>query len=159
MKPGILTSLVLGSITSVLYYGREIVELSPTIYIGISALVVQGLHDAVCIAFLLLYMYCVVRLRDYERLILLNGFYTIIMCLFSFYKRCILTLMYNDLLSLPECTRYVPIWRRIYNSVHPFVCDEEKTTYLWLNDHVFQSGLMVVLNVRWLILSMKNRTT
>lgn len=139
-------SLATGTATAVACYGAEIVERSPHVLVALAAVVIQSLHDAVCIAFFALYLSC---LRDNRRVAVLNTFYTILMCSFSIWKRCVLTLAYNRVLGLPACTRYVPLWQRVYNSLPVATCADDplRATYLWLNDHVFQSGLMVLLNL------------
>jgi len=148
----ILFSLVSGSITC-LYYASEIFTLSKNPLQFLVSYAIQSFHDAVCIYFIL--VFCL-SYHSKTYYIQLNCLYTFIMFLFSIYKRCILTLLYNHTLGLPMCTRYVPIWQRIRILQNPLyqLCQNDlyKSTYLWLNDHIFQSGMMILINLRWLFL-------
>jgi len=149
-------SLATGAATAVACYGAEIVDRSPDLLVAVAAILVQSVHDAVCLAFFMLYLSC---LRDSRHLAVLNAFYTLLMFSFSLCKRCLLTLAYNRLLGLPMCTRYVPLWQRFYNSTAASCADDPlRATYLWLSDHVFQSGLMVVLNLGSLLRRPKPRS-
>lgn len=107
------------------------------------ALGLQALHDAVCILFFALYIH---SFRNIVYLHLLNCLHGVIMMLFCYYKRCILTLLYNHVTGIDMCTRYIPLWQRAYNILsRPVglqeICflEEYRTTYLWLNNHILQS--------------------
>jgi hypothetical protein len=133
-----------------LYYIDEIYVSSRTLVHFFLAYLVQALHDWVCLYFVCIYVYAFQKKTFY---IQLNSLYTLIMFLFSVYKRCVLTLVYNYILGLPMCTRYIPLWQRLVHMTSRTLCVEDdryKTTYLWLNDHIFQSCMMILVNVYWL---------
>jgi hypothetical protein len=60
----------------------------------------------------------------------------------------VLTLLYNHVMDFPMCRRYVPIWQRVFNhfllASSPLTCPLEhyRNTYMWLNNHILQSGLV-----------------
>jgi hypothetical protein len=147
-------SLILSTISSI-YFLEEISEKSKNIFQFIIAYTIQNIHDFVCIYFIFIYIY---SFFDNKHHVQINTLYTLIMFLFSIYKRCILTLMYNYVLDLSMCTRYIPIWQRLINIIitnhnNTFCIEEDKykSTYMWLNDHIFQSGMMITLNMFWMM--------
>lgn len=147
-------SLFGGSITG-LYYLEEISKYSKNIPVFLASYFIVSLHDAVCIFFILTFLHAYHNISFF---ITLNVLYTFIMFLFSIYKRCVLTLLYNYVLGLPMCVRYIPIWQRIFSQVSSSFCtndDKYKTTYLWLNDHIFQSGMMLFMNTLWFLRRIK----
>lgn len=52
--------------------------------------------------------------RNIVYLHLLNCLHGVIMMLFCYYKRCILTLLYNHVTGIDMCTRYIPLWRSVF---------------------------------------------
>lgn len=148
----VLFCFYIGMISSIYFLPEIIIHSKNTRDLFISY-VIQSFHDGVCFYFILVYFLALYNLFYY---IQLNTLYTLIMVLFSFYKRCILTLIYNSILNLPACTRYIPVWQRLYNMFDSGirVCNNNnyQSTYLWLNDHIFQSGMMIIMNIRWLFL-------
>jgi hypothetical protein len=141
-------SLFLGFVSS-LYFIQEIGKNVTNPLLGVFSLTVQTLHDGVCILFVLLFFKtCYYRSNYY--LLHLNMLHCIVMMLFCYYKRCVLTLLYNYTLGLDSCVRYIPIWQRLYNwfSINQKVCvaDSYHNTYLWLNNHIFQSFIVFLTN-------------
>ena len=159
MKRSVSLSLLAGTLTS-LYFIPEILYYSsgfPLLFVG--GFLVQTLHDAVCIFFFLLFMESF-RNDTVTPLLALNCLHCIIMTLFCYYKRCILTLVYNHMMGIEMCQRYIPIWQRGYNllfeNVGPPLCggSDYRTTYLWLNNHILQSMLVFSSNAyRWVFQS------
>jgi uncharacterized membrane-anchored protein YitT (DUF2179 family) len=150
-------SLVIGTVTS-LYFLPEVSRASVSFPFRVLAFVVQIMHDGVCMLFFEL---CVRswQFPASESFLLLNVLHTVIMGLFCFYKRCILTLLYNHVLGIDMCRRYIPIWQRaanqlILSSSHCHV-DEWRTTYLWLNNHIIQTMLVGIINLRALFAKLK----
>lgn len=132
-----------------MYYIDEIYVSSETFIHFFVAYLVQASHDWVCVYFVCIYFYAFYSPYYYVQL---NLLYTRIMFLFSVYKRCILTLLYNHVLGLLMCTRYIPLWQRAVHITSSTLCVEDdryKTTYLWLNDHIFQSCMMIFVNLFW----------
>jgi hypothetical protein len=158
----ILRSFIIGCITSI-YFIPEIVQYTPSsIFLFTTAFIIQGLHDGVCLLFFGLYINSFRDTLIY--LHLLNCLHGVIMMLFCYYKRCVLTLVYNHVIGIDMCTRYIPIWQRFYNYITPQLVnetcflDDYRTTYLWLNNHILQSMLVFSTNVyhwRRTCLSMK----
>jgi hypothetical protein len=149
MKSIIKQSLFLGFFSS-LYFIQEISENVTNPFFRIFSLTIQTLHDAVCILFVILFFRtCYYRSNYY--LLNLNMLHCIVMMLFCYYKRCVLTLLYNHTLGLDSCVRYIPIWQRLYNWLYvgETVCatDTYHNTYLWLNNHIFQSFIVFLTNL------------
>lgn len=92
----------------------------------------------------------------------MNIMYGVVMTSFAYYKRCVLTLWYNHLLGLNMCRRYVPVWQRVLRMIHMIhvvigdtdTCQENPymNTYLWLNDQILFSFMIVILNCFVLVL-------
>lgn len=147
-------SLLAGLGTS-LYFVPEIIEYSgsgyssPLLFIG--GLSVQALHDAVCIFFFVLFLGSFKK-ESFHPLLALNCLHCIIMMLFCYYKRCVLTLLYNHMMGIDMCRRYIPIWQRVYNvffhslTGHEVCINDYRNTYLWLNNHILQSFLVFSSN-------------
>jgi hypothetical protein len=135
-----------------LYFIEEISKNVSNPLLAIFSLTIQTLHDAVCILFVILFLRtCYYRSNYY--LLNLNMLHCIVMMLFCYYKRCVLTLVYNYLLNLPMCSRYIPIWQRCFNMLTtPTVCSLEsyRYTYLWLNNHIIQSLIVLLANLNTL---------
>jgi hypothetical protein len=113
MKSIIKQSLFLGFFSS-LYFIQEISENVTNPFFRIFSLTIKTLHDAVCILFVILFFRtCYYRSNYY--LLNLNMLHCIVMMLFCYYKRCVLTLLYNHTLGLDRCVRYIHIWQRLYN--------------------------------------------
>ena len=165
---------VLSAFTSS-YYFVEIAQHHRLFYRTLLAILVQWAHDGVCVLFILLFCQSIYQILhrdnsiDTRAIVQLNALYTVIMFFFSIYKRCILTLWYNAILGLPVCTRYIPIWKRfmvypVYVTCH-YASNTTDTapvtdivaTMSWLNDHILQSGLMVVVNTCYAILLLSFR--
>jgi len=146
---GIQNAITIGIFTS-LYFIPEIYNRMTNPFWGICSYGIQVIHDAVCILFVILFLRTI-RHRSNYYLINLNMFHCIVMMFFCYYKRCILTLIYNDLLGLETCERYIPIWQRGYNLIHldPQTCNKDTYhyTYLWLNNHILQSFLVFLTNL------------
>jgi hypothetical protein len=125
---------------------------SPIVFLTASG--IQMVHDAVCVLFVGLF-WNTVKFRSVYYLLILNMMHCIVMMLFCYYKRCILTLMYNHILDLEVCVRYIPIWQRFHNWVYPVaekVCggfwegNQYQFTYMWLNNHILQSFIVFLTN-------------
>jgi hypothetical protein len=146
---GIQNAIKIGIFTS-LYFIPEIVNHMKNPFLGIFSFGIQVVHDAVCILFVILF-YRTIRHRSSYYLINLNMFHCIVMMFFCYYKRCILTLIYNDLLGLESCVRYIPIWQRGYNLFYldSQICNKDTyhNTYLWLNNHILQSFIVFLTNL------------
>lgn len=142
-------SLLLGTITA-LYFVPEILRYGhDAISIIVLAYFIQVLHDAVCVYLFALFLRCAYTRHPVE-LCRLNIMHTIIVGLFCYYKRCVLTLCYNHVLGIEMCTRYTPIWQRTVNLIgSSSSCPPEswQTTYLWLNNHILQTILVLMANV------------
>jgi len=156
----IIQSYILGCISS-LYFIPEIISLTTSIHIIISGLLIQSLHDAICIYFFILFIQSFQKDKKY--LLGLNCLHGLIMILFCFYKRCILTLLYNHIMGIDMCKRYIPIWQRIsniilvsYESEDTCFIENYKNTYLWLNNHILQSSLVLLSNFYHLLVIFKN---
>ena len=150
MKTSVSLSLLAGTLTS-LYFVPEVQYYSTgfplLFFIGMS---IQAIHDAVCIFFFVLFVGSF-RNDSVRPLLTLNCLHCVIMTLFCYYKRCILTLLYNHLMGIEMCQRYIPIWQRGYNlffkGVGQSICwSDYRTTYLWLNNHILQSMLVFSSN-------------
>lgn len=150
-------SLFLGAITS-LYFIPEIYKHSDNIIIFLFAYNIQIIHDAICILLILLISSCFKTHKngDFEQsnnIIYVNILHSTIMICFCYYKRCVLTLLYNYILDIDMCIRYIPIWQRIFNTIlnnselFCYEIEEYKNTYLWLNNHIFQSLLVLCSNI------------
>jgi hypothetical protein len=143
-------SLLIGGITSI-YFIPEIYNNSSSILIFSLAYLTQVLHDGVCVLIILLFL----SSQRKNNIIYLNILHSIIMICFCYYKRCILTLVYNHILNLDMCKRYIPIWQRGFNVLidSAEICnkDEYKNTYLWLNNHIFQSIAVLMANCNKLL--------
>lgn len=116
---------------------------------------IQILHDGVCIYFFLVFLGCL-RTRDPKTLCILNMMHCVIIGLFCYFKRCVLTLGYNHVLGIDMCTRYIPIWQRTANVAYRVMissCPAEswETTYLWLNNHILQTVLVLVANAGYAV--------
>lgn len=133
-----------------LYFVQEITENSSSMIIFTSAYLLQWFHDWICLIFfeLCFHSFYYKSLMD---LIYLNMFHSIIMIQFCYFKRCVITLMYNWVLDIPMCNRYIPIWQRFFNVVSDIrgVClsDDFRMTYIWLNNHMIQSTMVLLSNV------------
>jgi len=149
------------SILSSLEFIPEIMHHAPGMMRGGLAFVVQVVHDYVCFLFPMLVISCMVErsvmIRMY-RVHMINILYTMVMACFAYHKRCFLTLWYNDLLALDRCNRYLPIWQRVINHVSDVVrydsvstcdstLDDYRNTYLWLNDQILFSILILCMNL------------
>ena len=149
-------SFILGLLTS-LFYLPDIYFLSYSKIQAIKAYSIQSLHDAICVYFLFLYTSSMFHMDHYVKV---NALYAIIICLFSIYKRCILTVIYNSIMELPSCSRYIPIWQRFLNGYEneTTVCfhDSMFSTHVWLKDHILQSSMMILLNCRWIFFPKMN---
>lgn len=137
----------MGMITS-LYFLPEIIGHFKSFDKLILAYLVQGVHDGICILFLWLGISC---FYDMRYIMYINTMYSLVMICFAFYKRCVLTLLYNHILDLPACNRYIPIWQRIldvlfYEPMKNQCRHDVNHTYLWLNDHIVQSFFMLMIN-------------
>jgi hypothetical protein len=152
MKTSVSLSLLAGAVTS-LYFVPEVRYYSAGFplhfFIGMS---IQALHDAVCIFFFVLFVGSF-RNDSVRSLLTLNCLHCVIMTLFCYYKRCILTLLYNHLMGIEICQRYIPLWQRGYNLFFESLATESSTcineyrnTYLWLNNHILQSLLVFSSN-------------
>ena len=141
-------SFALGGVTSIYYWPEIIARFSsaPVFFAGLS---IQMIHDGVCFLFVALVMTSIWE-RSIPKLLILNMIHCGAMGFFAYYKRCILTLVYNNLMGLPSCTRYIPIWQRC---IHGFVqtqCHDANNinnTYLWLNDHIIKSVIVCLANL------------
>jgi len=141
-------SLLLGTVTA-LYFVPEIFQYSHhAVGTIVLAYLIQVLHDAVCVYLFALFLRCAYTRLPID-LCRLNIMHTIIVGLFCYYKRCVLTLWYNHVLGIEMCTRYIPIWQRTVNLIGPSSCPPEswQTTYLWLNNHILQTMLVLTANV------------
>lgn len=165
LKKSVSVSLVAGGFTS-LYFIPEIMYYSSGFPLHIvTGFLVQTLHDAVCIFFFLLYIESF-RHDTMTPLLALNCLHCIIMTLFCYYKRCILTLVYNHMMGIEICQRYIPLWQRGYNLFFESLAAESSTcineyrnTYLWLNNHILQSLLVLSSNAyRYLRISPKQKS-
>ena len=150
----LVPSVVIGFVTATYFLPEIFTYASHSPLKILSGYLVQALHDAVCLLFFHLYLASFGR--DVRFLLSLNCFHGIIMMLFCYYKRCILTLLYNHMMGIDMCHRYMPIWQRLYNfsfTTTPATCslDSYRNTYLWLNNHILQSGLVFSTNVYWLL--------
>lgn len=144
-----ISKLVVSSIFTSFYYIPEIYENANTIFIFGTSFGIQILHDFICFYFAYLLLF---SMFYNSKLIELTLFYCSIMFLFSIYKRCVLTLLYNYILNIPSCTRYIPIWQRILKIIPVHCANNDpayNTTLSWLNDHILQSGAMLFINLRW----------
>lgn len=145
-------SFMISMLTSC-YFIEEISTYAPSIVIYILAYIIQVIHDWICVCFIFLFFGSIYH-QKISYLLLLNIFHSCIMILFCFYKRCVLTLLYNFILDIPMCNRYIPIWQRIFNLIYdPQSClndDEYKMTYLWLNNHILQSFIVLLANTKYL---------
>jgi hypothetical protein len=153
MRSILKSSCITSSVTA-LYFIPEIIQYSESrISLFVGGFIVQALHDAVCIFFFLLFVSSF-RARTCLYLAYLNCLHGIIMMLFCYYKRCILTLIYNHMMGIEMCQRYIPIWQRFYNVVsldHQTCHNDYRNTYLWLNNHILQSLLVFISNVYHLV--------
>lgn len=116
LKYPIRLSLFIGFLSS-FYFLEEIYNANPSSYVWILkpvAFANQVVHDGVCVYFFCLTISSLWSLRN---LLLLNVLHGLIMALFCYYKRCVLTLVYNYFLDLPMCSRYIPIWQRCFNMI------------------------------------------
>jgi hypothetical protein len=97
---------IVGLVTS-LYIVPEIIE-HTSMSLFVVALGLQALHDAVCILFFALYIH---SFRNIVYLHLLNCLHGVIMMLFCYYKRCILTLLYNHnyVTGIDMCMHYISL--------------------------------------------------
>ena len=152
MKRSVSLSLFAGIVTS-LYFIPEVRFYSTgfplLFFIGLS---IQALHDAICIFFFVLFVGSF-RKNSVHTLLTLNCLHCVIMTLFCYYKRCILTLLYNHMMGIEICQRYIPIWQRGYNLLFQRLIPDSSTcindyrnTYLWLNNHILQSMLVLSSN-------------
>lgn len=157
MKTEIETSIFIGTISS-LYYIPEIIAHFPSWTNLFLSILVQITHDAVCILFLIVFIRSIWT-HSIINVLFLNIMHCLAMALFAYYKRCILTLIYNDLLLLPSCRRYIPIWQRIINylssemntkDVQCVIIHDFHNTYLWLNDHIIKSIIVCIANMKCL---------
>jgi hypothetical protein len=137
-------SFMIASFTS-LYYMPEIVANFSSFSSLVGATLVQILHDAICILFVIIIIDIFYR-RSLKQLLYLNIMHCSAMGLFAYYKRCILTLLYNELLSLPMCSRYIPIWQRFLTAISNDCLADIETTYLWLNDHIIKCIIVGIAN-------------
>lgn len=156
MYKDIQTSFLIGAVSS-LYYIPEIIAHFPCWSNLFLSVIVQITHDAVCILFLFVFIRSMWT-HSVVKVLFLNIMHCIAMALFAYYKRCILTLVYNDLLLLPSCTRYIPIWQRIINyiemdrkHVRCIIGHDFYNTYLWLNDHIIKSIIVCIANINCLV--------
>lgn len=142
---------ILLSVVTATYFIPEILEMKPSMEIMVKAYGIQVIHDGFCIFFFLL---CLKSLRypQSKYLLEMNILHCIVMALFCYYKRCILTLWYNAILGIYPCHRYIPLWQRTTNMMIPKTCPEQwQSTYLWLNNHILQTGLVGFVNLfTWL---------
>lgn len=147
MMNRILKSYVLSLCTS-LYFIPDIYFLSNTWSQCLLAYFIQSIHDWICIYFLWIYLFAYVDRSLYVRIHLL---YLIILFSFCMFKQCILTILYNRLLELPSCSHYIPLWKRLF-LIHPKhqPCVQHMTIHVWLDGHLFQSFMMILLNVWWM---------
>ena len=152
VKNPITLSLLIGFFSS-FYFLEEIYNAAPLSgawFLKPTAFATQVVHDGVCVYFFCLTISSLWSLRN---LLLLNILHGLVMALFCYYKRCVLTLVYNYLLDLPMCSRYIPIWQRCFNMMTaPTVCslDSYRYTYLWLNNHIIQSMIVLLANLNTL---------
>lgn len=101
------------SFFSSLYFLKEIQENSTSIIIFVNAYLLQWVHDWICFIF-----FNTIYSKSVMNLLYLNILHSIIMIQFCYYKRCVITLMYNWMLNIPMCNRYIPIWQRCFNLIH-----------------------------------------
>ena len=164
-------SLWIGNITA-LYFLPEIYNhFHGNFFTFGVAFLLQAFHDAICIYFFLLCISCI-RTNNQSYILCLNILHTMIMGLFCFYKRCVLTLWYNQILNIDMCKRYIPIWQRSINFIYTSFMSlsssnscknldgsdqqEWQLTYLWLNNHIIQTSLVGMVNIYKLIQVNKN---
>jgi len=147
MKNSIFCSLKMGAI-SALYFIPEIMDHSRNnILVFISSFFIQAVHDGVCLLFLILFMNTLYH-KNFQTLLHLNLLHCVIMICFCYYKRCVLTLLYNYILNIDMCNRYIPIWQRVYNrTLSKYCMNDYTTTYLWLNNHILQSSMVLFSNL------------
>jgi hypothetical protein len=142
------------------YFIDEIKTYSSSISTFFLAYIIQVFHDWVCVFFLLLFLYSFYY-HNLSYILFLNILHSIIMILFCFYKRCVLTLLYNYLLDIPMCNRYIPIWQRVFNVLYDTQScihhDEYKMTYIWLNNHILQSSIVLLSNIKYFCTDQKRR--
>lgn len=160
-KMDVYRSFLIGGATS-LYYAPEIIAHFPSYTNLFLAMSVQATHDAVCIMFFLVFVRSMWT-RSVIDVLLINIMHCVAMALFAYYKRCILTLVYNDLLLLPSCTRYIPIWQRVLNYIYSEMdksqcINDYQNTYLWLNDHIIKSIIVCITNVRCLLAQTRKKS-
>ena len=153
MKSSLYPSLGIGFVTS-MYFFSEISQQSKGWGQALAGFFIQWIHDAVCLVFFAFFLQSFrSSFRGWQSLLLLNGLHGVIMILFCIYKRCVLTLLYNHVMDFPMCRRYVPIWQRLFNhfllASSPLTCPLEhyRNTYMWLNNHILQSGLVWTANM------------
>ena len=138
------------SFLSSLYFINEIQKNSKSNIISINAYILQWFHDWICFIFFDLFIQSIYS-KSIINLIFLNILHSIIMIQFCYYKRCIITLIYNWMLDLPMCNRYIPIWQRCFNIIHDIhgicILDEFRMTYIWLNNQIIQSSIVLFSNI------------
>lgn len=146
----VLLTSIMTSIGSIML----ITEMAPTVFRGVVAFTVQVSHDFVCIIIPYAVGQCILYPGSHHNILIINALYTLIMACFSYHKRCVLTLWFNDLIMIDKCHRYIPIWQRIMHGSAtmykiPSACDHT-TAYLWLNDQIMFSVLIMMLNLNQL---------
>lgn len=110
-------AIIYFSFLSSVYFVQEIKDNSSSIVIFTSAYLLQWFHDWICFIFFDLFLNAVYS-KSIIDLIYLNILHAVIMIQFCYYKRCVITLIYNWILDIPMCNRYIPIWQRCFNLVH-----------------------------------------
>jgi len=128
-----------------------IVEEAPTVMRGALAFWVQVSHDYVCLMMPYAVGTSIIGAGDRRLVFLVNAAYTLVMACFSYYKRCVLTLWFNDLIMIDKCHRYIPVWQRIINKTTRIyeigtMCDY-RSAYLWLNDQILFSLMIMLMNL------------
>jgi hypothetical protein len=153
LQKSIISSFTIGLMTAVYFIPQIVQQLRTSPLLVTGCYLVQASHDAVCVLFFDLYLRSFGS--DPRYLLCLNCLHGIIMMLFCYYKRCILTLLYNHMMGIDMCERYVPLWQRVVNlfmDASKEICPVEsyRNTYMWLNNHILQSGLVFSANIfRW----------
>jgi len=144
-------SIIIAIITSI-YFISEIKKNAKNLNLGVLAFLVQVFHDVIRSLCVILVI-ATIRKKDVKLLILLNILTFLILIPFFYYKRCIVTIWYNNILELNPCNRYLSLTERILNiATLPFKKDECKAdlcklAFIWLNSSIPEMIFLLIVNI------------
>jgi hypothetical protein len=114
-------------------------------------LIVDFIH--LCVPFFVIYL--VIQLDcNIQKLLLLNIFYFIVIGLFFYFKRCVLSIISNKLTDTPNCPFYGEIDRLgyMFKLDKPYKkyygdCKKYNTTKLWMDGNIITVIIVILLNI------------